>query len=264
MKGKTILPFTLLVIIIVFVLVALLLDSDNSKVVKKNNALKYNISSGQITLSQGEAALAAQEKDTTDIESSLANAQSALAKINFLSSAESIDYDGKLFSFAANNNLQITSLGATPPSDTTENNNTYQLTTFTLNVEGITPDTIFASTKDYSAYFSAAINSMLAFTNEIVNSPDFNTAMIPSISIASPAPMTDADIVALKNSINNEVQAGLTADETQGLTNDEIAALVQTQIKTMKPAQVQVLIEQAGITKPSATITIQVWTLKGA
>jgi hypothetical protein len=88
--------------------------------------------------------------------------------------------------------------------------------------------------------------------------------MIPSINITSPAPMTDADIAALKNTINGEVQAGLTEDETQGLADDEIAALVQTRLKAMKPAQVQVLIEQAGITKPLATITIQVWTLKGA
>jgi hypothetical protein len=264
MKSNRVLLLILLATIIILVGVAAFLNSTNSRAVKKNNELEGSISSDQITLSQGKAALSAQEKDATDLENSLASAQSALAQINFLSSAESIDYDGKLFSIAASNNLQIASLTATPPSDTTENNNTYQLTTFTVNVEGIAPEKIFASTKDSTDYVSATISSMLAFTSEVANSPDFNTSMIPSINITSPAPMTDADIAALKNTINGEVQAGLTEDETQGLADDEIAALVQTRLKAMKPAQVQVLIEQAGITKPLATITIQVWTLKGA
>ena len=76
--------------------------------------------------------------------------------------------------------------------------------------------------------------------------------------------MTDADITKLSDSINGEVQAGLTADETEGLSSDEITALVQSTLAAMKPPQVQALIEQAGIPVPSATVTIQVWTYKGA
>jgi len=76
--------------------------------------------------------------------------------------------------------------------------------------------------------------------------------------------MTDADVAALQDNINSEVQAQLTSDETQNLTTDQIAALVQSNLAAMKPDQIQALIEKAGIAKPSATVTINVWTNKGA
>jgi hypothetical protein len=131
-------------------------------------------------------------------------------------------------------------------------------------VEGIAPDKIFGSAKDSASYVSATVNNILAYANKIASSPDFSTAEIPSVSITSQASMTDADITSLNNNIAGIIQAGLSADETQGLTADEVAALVQAKLAALKPDQVQALIEQAGLTKPMATITIRVWVLKGA
>jgi hypothetical protein len=264
MKLNRMLPLILLAVVVVFVGVAVLVNSANSKAVQKNNELTANITSSQLTLKQGEAAEAVQKNDAAELEGEVSAAQTALAQINFLASAESIKYDGILFSTATNNNLQITGLSATAPTVTTENNNNYQITTFTVNVEGDAPQYIFTSTADSASYISNTVNNILAFTHEIADSPDFNTAEMPSVSVTLPATMTDDGIAALNAAIDNEIQSGFTADETQGLTNDQIAALVLAKLKALTPAQIQVLVIQAGITEPTAVITIQVWTLKGA
>jgi len=80
-----------------------------------------------------------QRKENATLQSELTAAQTTVAQVDFLTSAESIKYDGILFSIAADTNLQITSLSATAPADTTENSNNYQLTTFTVNVAGVAP-----------------------------------------------------------------------------------------------------------------------------
>jgi hypothetical protein len=264
MKSNKLLLFILLAIVVVFVGVAGWLYSANSSEVNKQNNLKQSITLNQKTLSQGKAANAAAETEAATLESEVANAQSGVDKVNFLNSAESIDFDRLLVSMSADNNLQITSLTATPPADTQDNNNTYQLTTFTVNVEGVAPQKIFASTADSVSYITATVNSIAAFAHEVASNPDFNTAEMPSVNLTAPAPMTDADIATLNAAIDSEVQAGLTAADTQGLTPDQITALVQSDLTKMTSGQIQALIEQAGFTAPNATITIKVWALKGA
>jgi hypothetical protein len=264
MKVNRILLLILLVIIVVFVGVAGWLYSANSSEVDKQNSLKQQITLNQKKLSEGEAANKSAGTEATTLENELNAAQNALSQIKFLSSAESIENDGILFSMAADNNLQITSLTATPPADMTENNNNYQLTTFTVNIEGLVPQNVFTNVADSVSYINDTENNILAFTHEVANSPDFYTAEMPTVSLNLPVPMTDADITALNNTIDDEVQAGLTPDKTQDLTADEITALVKTTLKAMTPTQVQTLIAQAGITVPTAVITIQIWTLKGA
>ena len=264
MKSNRILLVILLVIIIVFVGIAGWLYSGNSNAVKKNSELTNNIATDQVTLDKGKTAITVQQNQSATLKSELASAQTALAQINFPSSAESIEYDALLFSLAADTQLKITSISATPASSAQEANDNYQLTTFTVNVEGIAPDKIFGSIKDSEAYATATVNNIQDYVNKIANRPEFNTAEIPSVSITSQTPMTDADIASLNNNIEGKIQDGLTADETQGLTTDEVAALVQAKLAALKADQIQSLIEQAGFTKPMATVTIQVWVLKGA
>ena len=264
MKSNRILLLILLAIIVVFAGVGGWLYSANSSEVNKQNNLKQSITLKQKTLSQGQAANAAAEKENATLQSELTAAQTSVAQIDFLTSAESIKYDGILFSIAADTNLQITSLSATAPADTTENSNNYQLTTFTVNVAGVAPQKVFASTADSTAYIAATVNNILAFTHEVANSTDFDTAEMPSVSLTSSVPMTDDDIATLNAAIINEVQAGLTTAETQGLTSDQITALAQSKLAKMTPVQIQALIIQAGYTAPAAAVTIQIWTLKGA
>jgi len=248
----------------VFVGAAELLLANNSKEVAKQSTLKNTIAQDQKTLNQGQAEEAAKQKEATTLQNELTDAQNAVNQENFRKSAESIEYDQSLFSIANAAKVQITSLTAAPPVETKENNATYQVTTFTLDVEGITPDTIFSKAADSTAYINSTVQNILAFIDQVANSSDFNTAVIPTTSITAPEPMTDADVAALQDNINSEVQAQLTSDETQNLTTDQIAALVQSNLAAMKPDQIQALIEKAGIAKPSATVTINVWTNKGA
>jgi cell division protein FtsB len=262
-SNRVILPVILLVIILVFVGVTELLHSNNSKEVAKQNTLTNTIAQDQKTLSQGQAELAAKKQEATTLQNELTDAQNMANQVTFRTSAESIEYDQSLFSIADTAKVQITSLTAAPPVETKENNATYQVTTFTLNVEGITPDTIFSKAADSTDYINSTVQNILAFLDKVATSSDFNTAIIPTTSITAPEPMTDADVATLRDTINGEVQAQLTQVEIQGLTADQIAALVQNNLAAMKPEQVQVLIEKAGIPKPSATVTINVWTNKG-
>ena len=267
MKSNRILPVILLVMIVVFVALAGWLYSANSSAVKQNDDLTANVNKYQQTLSQRLATKATLEKDATTLASELAAAQTALAqeKADFRSSAESIQYDGILFSMAADNQLQITDLSATAPADTKENNTDFQITTFTVKVEGLIPNVIFTKPADSAAYIATTVNNIMAFTNEIAHSADFDSAAIPSIGIKEPQPMTDTDIANLTDSITKAVQAGLTADQIQGLTDDQVNALVKSNVAALKPPEVHTLIGQSGIiSKVSATITIQVWTYKGA
>jgi len=91
------------------------------------------------------------------------------------------------------------------------------------------------------------VNNILAFTHEVANSTDFDTAEMPSVSLTSSVPMTDDDIATLNAAIINEVQAGLTTAETQSLTSDQITALAQSKLAKMTPAQIQALIFRQAI-----------------
>jgi len=264
MKSNRLLPVILLIIIVVFVGLAGWLYFTNSKAVNNNQTITSNINDKTKTLAAKQAEKVTLQNEAKTLASELTAAQTALSQTSFRSSAESIEYDSLLFSIAADNKLQITSLTTSPPSGVKEGNNNYQLLTFSVNVEGMIPDAIFAKTEDSAAYITATINHILAFTDTIAHSADFDTAVIPSVSITEPAPMTDQDVAALKDSINSSIQSELTADETQGLTDDQIAALVQSKLAALKSPDVQVLIAKAGISKPSAAIQIQIWTYKGA
>jgi hypothetical protein len=94
--------------------------------------------------------------------------------------------------------------------------------------------------------------------------------------------MTDADIQKEIDGINAKItaenQAQITALTTKiqtdnaGLPQAQIDALVQTAVDQLvasaltaqSAGQIQILIDQAGIAAPSAVITINVWTSKGA
>jgi hypothetical protein len=127
------------------------------------------------------------------------------------------------------------------------------------------------------------MNNILVFTNSIANSPDFDTAVIQSVDITKPDPMTAADIQTLIDGINNMITAEIKdqidalanqikTDNADILTQEQIDALIQTETadlvaKTLaaKTAdEIKVMVDEAGIARPSATITITIWTYKGA
>jgi len=263
MNSNRMLVFILLALVVVFVGVGGWLYSNNNSEVTKQNNLKNQIVLDKKTLTQDQAANAVQQQQSVALQNEVATAQTTVVQINFPTTAQTVDDDRTLYSIAADTGLQITSLTATPATDTTENSTNYQLTTFTVNVTGLVPQQVFASTADSASYNQAVVNDIVAFTHEVITNSVFSSGTVPSVNLTSPAPMTDTDIATLNTTINSEVQAALPPDKTQGLTSDQIAALVKSTLAAMTPAQVQALIEQAGFTGPTATFTIQVWTIKG-
>jgi phosphotransferase system HPr-like phosphotransfer protein len=56
----------------------------------------------------------------------------------------------------------------------------------------------------------------------------------------------------------------LTQDQINTLIKTETAQLVATTLAAKTADEVKALVEQANIARPSATITINIWTYKGA
>ena len=283
MKSNRNLQLVLIGLIVVFAAAIGFLYIKNSSELKRKTQLTDTFRQSQSTYNGGLTQKAALEKTATDLASQLTSAKILLAQTNFRSSSESVEYDRILYATADAAALQLTSLSATPAADIHEQNNTYQLTTFTLSVEGLSPDGVFSSPADDTAYIDKVVNQILDFINKISTSPDFDTAIIPSVNITVPKTMTDADIQTEINGINTKIAAEIKtqidalaaqiqADNATKLTQKEIDALIKTETARLVAAtltaktadEVKALVEQANIATPSATITINIWTYKGA
>jgi hypothetical protein len=264
MKSNRILQLVLVALIVVFLGAAGLLYAADSREGTRQEELTGAIANNQAILNNGLAEKAAKETEAAGLASQLAGARALLAQTDFLASVESIEYDRILFAIADTAKLQVTSLTATAPLDIKEKNTTYQLTTFTVTVEGKTPATIFKTVPDSTTYITGTVNNILAFVNEVATGSDFNTAVIQSVNITSPEPMTAVEIGNLIKGINDQVRAGLPEADTQGKTEEQIVLLVSQKLAAMTPEDIKALLELAGIDKPSAVITIKVWTYKGA
>jgi cell division protein FtsB len=283
MKSNRILQIVLVVLIVAFAAAAGFLYKSNSSEVNRQKVLKDTLNQKQTAYNSGLTQKTALEKTATDLANQLASAKALLANTYFRSSSESIEYDRILYTIADSAKLRLINITASPPSAFTEQNNNYQVTTFTVTVEGLSPDGIFATSKDDADYITAVINNILAFSNAIAISPDFDTAIIQPVNINVPRPMRAVDIQAEIDGINNKIASELKdaidaltvqiqTDNADTLTQDQIAGLVKTEtdklvaetLKAKSADEVKMLVEQAGIESPSATITINIWTYKGA
>jgi hypothetical protein len=282
MKSNKILQIILVVLVVVFVAAAGFIYSANSAELKKQTQLKNTLSQSQTLYKNGLAQKTTLENTNAGLTTQLAAAQALLAAAHFRPSAESIDYDGIIYGLAGAAKVQVTSLTASASAAITEGATVYQAQTFTISVTGFPPDKIFAKAADDSAYISAVVGNIQALLASIVAGPDFDTATVQSVNLSSPVPMTDADIQAEIDGINTKITADnqdqITAltnkiqTDNAGLPQAQIDALVQTAVDQLvatalaaqSAGQIQILIDQAGIATPSAVITINVWTSKGA
>ena len=145
----------------------------------------------------GLAQKAALQTTATTLASQLANAKALLAQASFRSSAESIEYDRLLYGLAGASRLNITSLTSSAPSSVTEGSTNYKVTTFTVTVQGAVPAAIFSKSSDDTAYINTVINNINAFLQSVETSPDFDTAIIPTVNFTIPPSMTDDQVQAL-------------------------------------------------------------------
>lgn len=264
MKTKRILQLTLLALVVIFAGVAVFVYAANSKEVKKQADLNLAIAQSEATFNKSLEQKAAKAQEATALTIELNKAKATLDTIDFRAAAESIEYDRLLFSLADGAKLQVVGLGAGKPVDRKEGGTVYQVTSFTVNVEGKTPGVFFQSGGDSTGYINVTVKSILDFVNSVVTSADFDTAIIQSVNISAPKAMTNEEVQDMNTRIKDAVKGKLTETETENKTEEEIAGLVDSKLATMTADQIQVLMAQAGLVKPSAAITIEIWTYKGA
>jgi hypothetical protein len=279
MKSNRILQIILVGFVIVIIAIAAYIYTANSSETKKQNDLKSTLNQSQVIYANGLAQKAALQTTATSLASQLANAKALLSQSSFRPSAESIEYDRTLYALAGTNMLNVTSLSCSAPSSITEGSTTYKVTTFTLAVSGVVPSSIFSKASDDTAYINLVVNNINAFLQSVENSPDFNTAIIPSVNFAVPPVMTDDQVGVLIASINSMIEAQqqaaittltaqiqaanvgtLTPDQINDLVTKAVNDLVAQTLKSATAAQLAMLITRAGVPTPTAEITINVWT----
>jgi hypothetical protein len=282
MKYNKMLQIFLVVLVVVFLAAGGFIYSANSSKLKKQTQLKNTLSQSQTSYRNDLAQKTTLQNTNASLTSQLAAVQALLAAAHFRSSAESLDYDGIIYALASTSKVQVTSLMASAPAAITEGTTVYQAETFTISVTGFPPNKIFAKASDDSAYITTVVSNIQAFLASIAASPDFDTTTIQSVNLSSPPPMTDTDIKAEIDGINAKI-ASENQDQITVLTNQitsdnaylpqaQIDVLVKTAVDKLvasalaaqSAGQIQILIDQAGITTPSAVITINVWTSQGA
>jgi hypothetical protein len=263
MKANRKLGFILAGIIIIVLVGVGVLYVLNNKALDRQDELNGTIASNQAILARATTGKQAKEAEAAVLQQQFDTAKQQLTQVGFRDSAESIEYDGILFSIARDTHLQVTSLIASAPVDLKEGSTTYQVTTFSISVEGITPTTIFATGQDSANYIAGVANSILAFVDTVANSPDFDTATIQSVNISAPEPMTNDEVTQLITDIKDEIESKLTDAEILNKTEAEVTALVQSKFAALSALDIQQFLEEAGLDKPTGTITIKIWTYKG-
>ncbi len=264
MKSNRILGFILAGIIIIALAGAGFLYVADMKEQDRHDALNSEIASNQAQITRGAEQIKEKEAEAFTLATRLAEAKALLAQTGFRSSAESIEYDRLLFQIAADTQLLVKSINATPAQDMKEGNVIYQQTTFTVSLEGLAPGVIFSTPVDSTSYIDGVVDNILEYINTLATSPDFDTAQVQSVSISAPEPMTEEEITRMIESINSQVATELTDAEIEDKTEEELAALVQSKLAAKTSAEIAVLMEQAGLDKPTVTISIKIWTYKGA
>ena len=182
--------------------------------------LNEDLAAAQAEVPKLAAERATLESTLTELEDNLAQATSRLktAKATFPALVESIEYDEQLFKFAKDNELDIVIVIATEPSDEdiavevededieVEDEDievedvTYFVTYFTVEVKGQIPESVFETEEGHKAYIDNTVDDILNFINTIATHRDFTTATIETVNMVIPEPLTEEELVELKES----------------------------------------------------------------
>lgn len=139
------------------------------------------------------------QSQLSEANTNLTQAKTALDKsrTGILASAESIEYDEKLFQIADAWNLDIIRVTASEPvAKDMGGGIIFSVTTFTLQVQGRAPEAAFASPDDYRVFVYGIVDDILAFVDQIVKDRNFATATIDPVSMNVPKPLTQEEVVA--------------------------------------------------------------------
>jgi hypothetical protein len=114
-------------------------------------------------------------------------------------SAESIEYDEKLFSIALNNDVELSILTASELSEVTVDGINYETASFGIEARG-------------------EVVNILTFINEIVNEDEFKTAAIDQANLSIPQPLSSEEL----ENLEEELRTRLTSEALTKITAEEI------------------------------------------
>jgi hypothetical protein len=138
-----------------------------------------------------------------NLQDEVAQRQDALTEANLAlsqagtgwpTSAESIEYDEKLFAMADAWNLEITMVTAVEPTEIKVEGITFTVSSFNVEVKGKPRDELSRTYAEYREYLYKTVDDILAFVNTIVNDKDFASAGIELVSMQVPLPLTQEEI----------------------------------------------------------------------
>jgi len=147
----------------------------------------------------------AQWEDTiSQLNEQLTQSEAEIAQIQqeFPVTAASIEYDETLFSFALDNDIELFSVTASELGNEEIEGINYETVTFGIGVRG-------------------EVEDILNFTNTVVSSKDFRTAILVPVNISIPDPLSDEEIDNLEQGLRDQ----LTGEALAKITTGEIVLL---------------------------------------
>jgi cell division protein FtsB len=187
----------------VFIIGFVVLYMMYSRQITEQEQLKSRVAANQATFSKLVTERENWQTQLVKLQSELAQRQSALtqaklalsqAETGWPQSAQSIEYDEKLFEMADAWKLDITVVTAAEPAEEEVEDITFVTATFTVEVTGKPIETAFKEEKDYRDYLYDTVDDILAFVHTIVNDKAFASAGINLVNMQVPEPLTKEEL----------------------------------------------------------------------
>ncbi|UCG55268.1 MAG: hypothetical protein JSV32_03380, partial [Dehalococcoidia bacterium] len=151
--------------------------------VSQRGAMEADLVEKENELAQWEDTIGQLNVKIAQLEISLGNIQQ-----EFPISAESIEYDETLFSYAFNNQIELFSVSTSEIDNTDIEGINYGTVTFGIGVRG-------------------EVDNILDFVNTVVSSDDFKTAVFAPVKITIPDPLDDEEKYFLEQTLREDLTA---------------------------------------------------------
>lgn len=177
-----------------------------SRQIDEQEQLKSQLATNVATLPKLVAERENWQSQLVKLQNELAQRQSALTEANqqlsqattgWPTSAESIEYDEKLFEIADAWNLDITVVTAAEPEEEEIEGISFTVASFTVGLRGkLVTIADFAEAADYRKYLDDTVDDILAFIHTVASDKNFDSARIQLVDLGLPAPLTDEEFRA--------------------------------------------------------------------
>jgi FtsZ-binding cell division protein ZapB len=177
-----------------------------SRQIDEQEQLKSKLETNVATLPKLVAERENWQNQLVKLQNELAQRQSALTEANqqlsqatagWPKSAESIEYDEKLFEIADAWNLDITVVTAAAAEEEKIEGISFTVASFTVEVRGkLVTIADFAEAADYRKYLDDTVDDILAFIHTVASDKNFDSARIQLVDLAVSEPLTDEEFEA--------------------------------------------------------------------